>query len=153
MARPTDYKPEYATQAAKLAILGATDSELADFFEVEPRTIYRWKNAHEEFCQALKVGKDIADDRVERSLYHNANGYDYTEQQAIKVKISRDEEEIQIVEVRRHRPADTTACIFWLKNRRKEEWRDKQEVEHSGEVKSQIHVIKLPDNGRGPSSS
>ncbi len=51
--------------------------EVADFFEVDVRTIYRWKTGREEFCQALKVGKDVADDRVTRSLYARANGYEH----------------------------------------------------------------------------
>ncbi|TMO12488.1 hypothetical protein CWB56_18595 [Pseudoalteromonas sp. S185] len=66
--RPTDYKPDYAEQAAKLGALGATDFELADFFKVDTRTIYRWKNVHEDFCQALIVGKEKSDTRVERAL-------------------------------------------------------------------------------------
>ena len=50
MARPSKYKPEFAAQAAKLCALGATDVEIADFFEVDVRTIHRWKGEFEEFC-------------------------------------------------------------------------------------------------------
>lgn len=130
--RPTDYKPEYAAQAEKLCALGATDDELADFFEVCTRTIYRWKHAHDEFCQALKAGKDLADERVERSLYQKATGYMFTEQQAFRIKSGQYEEEVEVVDVEKHAPADTTAAIFWLKNRRKDGWRDKHEHEVSG---------------------
>jgi hypothetical protein len=125
--RPTAYKPEYAKQAEKLCALGATDVELADFIEVEVRTIYRWKSEHDKFCQALKVGKDVADERVVRSLYARANGYEHDE-----VDIRVVSGEIVQTPIRKHYPPDTTAAIFWLKNRRKDEWRDKLDHEHTG---------------------
>lgn len=134
MGRPTAYKDEYADQAAKLCALGATDDEMADFFEVHRSTIYRWKLDHPDFCDAIKSAKEVADERVQRSLYQKATGYDYTEEQAIKVKLEQHREEVEVVQVRKHAPADTTAAIFWLKNRRKDDWRDKQEVEHTGQV-------------------
>lgn len=129
--RPTDYQEEFAAQAEKLCLLGATDDELADFFGVHRSTIYRWKHVHDDFCDAVKSGKEKADERVERSLYQKATGYNYTEQQAIKVKKGQHEEEVEVVEVEKHAPADTTAAIFWLKNRRKDQWRDKQELDHT----------------------
>lgn len=127
--RPSGFKPEFAEQAAKLCALGATDIDLADFFGVSDRTIYRWQTKYPEFCQALKAGKDTADDRVERSLYHKAVGYSFD-----AVKIFQHQGEVITAPYREHIPPDTTAAIFWLKNRRKEEWRDKQEHEHGGTV-------------------
>jgi hypothetical protein len=70
--RPTDYREEYVKDAEKLAALGATDIEIADFFEVDVRTIYRWKHNYEKFCQALNIGKAKADERVVNSLYQKA---------------------------------------------------------------------------------
>lgn len=128
--RPTDYDEAFAPQAEKLCMLGATDSEMADFFGVSVRTIHRWKHDHEEFCHSIKAGKDHADERVVRSLYQKATGYDFVEEQAIKVKLEQHKEEVQVVEIRRHAPADTTASIFWLKNRRSADWRDKHEIDH-----------------------
>src|SRR5688572_3998825 len=75
--RPPTYKPEFVHQARKLCELGATDADLASFFGVADRTIYRWQAQYDEFCQALKAGKVTADNRVERSLYHKACGYSY----------------------------------------------------------------------------
>lgn len=129
--RPSAYKPEFAKQAAKLAELGATDQELADFFEVEVRTIYRWKHDHDEFCQSLKVGKDVADSRVERSLYQRAIGY---EQDEVKIFMPANAANPVYAPFRAKVAPDVTAAIFWLKNRRKDEWRDKSEVEHKGGV-------------------
>lgn len=120
--RPTKYKAEYAKQAAKLSELGATDREIADFFEVNEATVHRWKHTHPEFCESLKVGKEAADDRVEQALYRRALGYSHDAVKIINVNGVVAHE--QYVE---HYPPDTTAMIFWLKNRRKEVWRDKQE--------------------------
>ncbi len=127
MARPSKFKDEFVTQAEKLCKLGATDMEVADFFEVDVRTLYRWKGENEAFCQALKAGKDVADERVERSLYARANGYEHDE-----VDIRVVDKEIIQTPIRKYYPPDTTACIFWLKNRKPGEWRDKVEQEHSG---------------------
>lgn len=128
MARPSSYKPEFAEQARKLCELGATDAELADFFEVSVRTLNNWKSKP-EFLQSLKVGKDAADNRVEASLYHKATGYTYD-----SVKIFQFQGQVIEAPYREHVPPDTTAMIFWLKNRRPEQWRDKVDNIHSGAV-------------------
>lgn len=129
MARPTKYKPEFVQQAAKLCALGATDIEIADFFGVSVATLYRWKNEYQEFCESLKVSKEIADNRIERSLFAKANGYEHDETD-IRVVMNA----IVKTKMRKFYPPDTTACIFWLKNRQPEKWRDKQDVEHTGSV-------------------
>lgn len=136
----SSYKKEFIAQAKKLCVLGATDAEMADFFGVERRTLHSWRNRHKDFGAAITIGKEVADSRVERSLYQRAVGYTYTEQQAIKIKTGQHTEEVQIVEVERHMPPDTVATIFWLKNRKKKEWRDKQEVEVDAAVKHKIEV-------------
>lgn len=136
--RPTLYKPEYAVRAAELCDGGATDQDLAHEFDVSLKSINRWKAAHNEFRLALKDNKPIADDRVQRSLYHKAVGAEYEETQAIKLKRTiyedgkrvREEEYVELVPVRKAIPADTTAAIFWLKNRRSQEWREVSKVEH-----------------------
>lgn len=140
--RPTEYEPEFAEQAEKLCLLGATDDELADFFKVHRSTIYRWKHTYDDFCDAIKSGKEKADERVERSLYQKATGYNYREEQAIKVKVEQHKEEVEVVEVEKHSPADTTAAIFWLKNRRKHEWRDKHDHELSGPNGGAVEVVQ-----------
>lgn len=129
LGRPPKYKPELAKQAEKLCLLGATNDNLADFFEVSTRTIERWKVEHAEFCRALKAGKDAADDTVERSLYQRAVGY---EQDAVKIFMPRGAVEPVYAKYRERLAPDTTACIFWLKNRRPEAWRDKHDHEVTG---------------------
>jgi hypothetical protein len=125
VARPTKYKAEYAGQAAKLCLLGATDAQLADFFEVSVSTINLWKVQHPEFSEAIKVPKDMADERVEQSLFRRAMGYEHDE---IDIRVV-DKEVIQ-TPIRKYYPPDSTAMIFWLKNRKAAEWREK--VEHTG---------------------
>lgn len=126
MARPTKYNPDtHPEQAGKLCALGATDDEIADFFGVNRATIYRWKSQHAEFCDAIKMGKEPADDRVERGLYQRAIGYSHED-----VDIRVIDGAVTMTPIMKHYPPDTAAAIFWLKNRRKEDWRDKQEVEH-----------------------
>jgi len=120
VGRPTKYKPEYAKHALKLCYMGATDEDLADFFEVTIQTIWNWKASHEEFFEAInKVKKEFADNRVERSLYQRAVGYTYD-----AVKIFNGQSGVVEVPYREHVPPDPTSCIFWLENRRKETWRD-----------------------------
>ena len=125
--RPSEFRDEYVAQAAKLCELGATDQELADFFEVDVRTIYRWKHGQDGFCQALKAGKELADERVERSLYQRAIGY---EQDEVKIFMPGGASEPVYAPFKAKIAPDVTAAIFWLKNRRSGEWRDRQE--HTG---------------------
>jgi len=129
--RPTAYKPEYAKQAEKLCLLGATDSEVADFFEVDVRTIHRWKADHEEFCHSIKSGKAVADERVERSLYQRAVGY---EQSEVKIFMPGGADAPVYAPFTAKIAPDTTAAIFWLKNRKPAEWRDVSRTEHSGSI-------------------
>ncbi len=125
--RPTEFKEVYIEQARKLAMLGATDIEIADFFEVSVRTIHRWKASNEAFCHSLKAGKSEADDRVERSLFARANGYEHDEVD-IRVISGR----LVQTPIRKYYAPDTTAAIFWLKNRRPDLWREKVEAVHTG---------------------
>lgn len=127
--RPTSYKAEYAEQARKLCALGATDKEMADFFKVALSTLNLWKIKHPKFSESLKTGKEVADDRVVHALYNRALGF------------SHEDTDIRVVDgaiietpIIKHYAPDTTAAIFWLKNRRPDEWRDKQEIEHSGNI-------------------
>lgn len=149
VGRPTKYKPEYAEQAEKLCRHGLTDFEIAEFFGVSVRTLHRWKAENEDFCHSIKSGKTVADERVERALYERASGYAFIEQQAIKVKTGKDQEEVKVVDVEKQVPPDTTAAIFWLKNRRPADWRDKQELEHSGGVTVEITRFGAPKEQAG----
>jgi hypothetical protein len=127
MGRPSLYKPEYARQAEKLCNFGATDAELGDFFGVSRNTILAWKNEHSEFGKAMAAGKDSFDSRVVDALFARATGY--TDPDG------------------KHYPPDTTAMIFWLKNRIPAQWRDKVDHEHKGNV---TYVVNTGTEDRPP---
>lgn len=143
--RPTKYKPEYDNQVYKLCLLGAIDKEIADFFEVEEQTINNWKLEYPSFLESIKKGKIIADANVANSLYHRACGYEHPEDD-IKAYMG----DIIITPTIKRYPPDPTAGIFWLKNRQKEKWRDKQEVDLSNQDGSfnQLPpvVLTIPDH-------
>ncbi|MCU0797411.1 MAG: hypothetical protein MUF31_15935 [Akkermansiaceae bacterium] len=128
VGRPSRYRKEFPEQARKLCRLGAIDEELAEFFGVDVATVGRWKLQHSEFRVALKEGKEAADAEVADRLFKRATGYSHkdTKFATFEGKITDREEYVK------HYPPDTIACIFWLKNRRPDLWRDKVGLEHSG---------------------
>ena len=85
--RPTDYRPEYPELAATMALSGATDAEIAEEFDVSVTTLYAWRAKYPEFLAALKYGKENANDRVERSLYHRAVGFTHP---VVKISFDKD---------------------------------------------------------------
>jgi hypothetical protein len=135
--RPTKYDAKYDEQGYKLCLLGATDAEIADFFEVDEATINRWKLEHPKFCESLKKGKSAADATVAQKLYHRATGYEHDE----IITASFQGMITDSKTVTKHYPPDTTAAIFWLKNRQKNKWRDQQDVEHSGKIDMPTIII------------
>lgn len=134
LGRPTKYKEEYAEQAYKLCLLGHTDDELAEFFEVDVSTIHRWKHDHPNFCDSIKKGKEVADVEVVMALRKRALGMKLRKQIIKDGEIHELEDEIA---------PDPTSMIFWLKNRQPKKWRDKQITEHEGEIA--IKPIPIPD--------
>ena len=146
MARPTLYKEEYAEQARKLCLLGSTDAELADFFEVTEPTINAWKNAHPEFIESVKRGKAQADADVADRLYQRAMGFQHPE---VDIRVI-DHAIVQTPITKIYAP-DPTAAIFWLKNRQRGKWRDKVDTELSGPdgtaLNWSINFVKPADEG------
>lgn len=136
--RPTDYKPEYCEQAENYALLGATDVQMAGFFGVCEATITNWKRDKPEFLAAIKRGKEDADAQVVKSLFKRAMGYKH---EAVKIFADAKTGAEQIVPYIEHYPPDTAACIFWLKNRQKSQWRDKQDHEVSGANGKPIETV------------
>ena len=131
--RPTVYQESMCLIAEKAARLGATHDEIAEMLNIDRATLYRWRNQHQKFCDAIKIGKEEFDDRIEHALAHRALGYSHPSEE-IKVV----EGQIVRVETIKHYPPDATAMIFWLKNRRPKEWRDRREVEVSGKIPIKI---------------
>lgn len=141
--RPSKYKPEYVEQARNYCALGATDAEIAKFLDVNEATVNRWKTRYPEFCEALKDGKMVADAAVTESLFRRATGYSHEYE-----KIFVHEGEPVRVATTKHYPPDTTACIFWLKNRRPQLWRDKQEVDLNHGAQDSLAELMKKINGK-----
>src|SRR5437879_6362163 len=80
--RPSAYKPEYAGDAEKLCLLGATDADMADFFDVAESTVALWKRTHAEFSESIKRGKAQADATVADRLFKRATAYQH---RAVKI--------------------------------------------------------------------
>ena len=117
---------------------GLTDEQIAEKLDISVASFYNYKNEHLEFLESLKKGKEVADYEVENALFKKALGYNAKIKKAFKVKEVlyengkrlKETERIEYAEDEVHIPADTTAQIFWLKNRKPNVWRDKQELEH-----------------------
>lgn len=125
--RPTDYNVEFCKTAHAMAQQGATIREIAQAFDVNELTVYRWQHKYPEFRKSIELGKDAADSRVENSLYNRAVGYSYD-----AIKIQQYEGIPVITPYVEHVPPDVNAAAIWLKNRQPDKWRDKQEVAHTG---------------------
>ena len=134
---PTKYDKKHNKQVYKLCLLGATDKDIADFFDVCEATINNWKIEFPEFLESIKKGKNIADANVANRLYQRALGFEHDSEE-IKVVDSK----IKRVPIKKIYPPDATSAIFWLKNRQPDKWRDKQVVEQSGNLTLQWNEEK-----------
>lgn len=124
-----EHRAEMLTEARELGISGATNFEAAQHFGVSERTINLWRARDPQFNEAMKIGNDLADDLIERTLYHKARGYTFHSE-----KIFQHEGKVIRVPTVEHAAPDTTAMIFWLKNRRRDRWTDQQNVNLTGAV-------------------
>lgn len=125
--RPTEYDPSICSEVMALCAQGATDEEVASHIKISVRTLYYWKSKHPEFLQALNLGKEACDERVERSLYNRAVGYTYD-----SVKVLQNAGVPLIVPVKEHVPPDVGAAKLWLINRRPDKWADITRKEITG---------------------
>lgn len=119
---------------------GYTDDQLAEMLAVTKQTIANYKIKYPEFFDSLKRGKNIADAKVEISLFQRAMGYSHPD-----VNITNYQGKPVVTPIIKHYPPDPTSMIFWLKNRQKANWRDRQEIETT--VKNQpasFDFSKLP---------
>lgn len=129
MAGTAKYNPDYHVDWAwSLYIRGSTDAEVAEAFGVSKRTIIRWSQDHPEFAEIRNSSKSVADAKVERSLFKRATGYDYqTSETTVSVDDYGQPKPAVVKTYKHHAPPDPVAIIYWLKNRRPDEWRDKRD--------------------------
>lgn len=109
---------------------GLIDEQIAHNIGITTKTLYEWKNKYGEISEALKKGKEVVDRQVENALLKRALGYTYDE--------TTYEDGVETKRVTKEVTPDTTAQIFWLKNRKPAEWRDKIE---------QQQTVTLQDDG------
>lgn len=162
--RPSQYVKEYHVPWAKsLARRGLTVKQIANEIGVAKSTFCKWVAENQELSDALKEGRDIADSKVEDSLYRKAIGYTYTERKTI---VSADGEGGQkparVEMIEKEVPPDVTACIFWLQNRKPYDWRDQRNIvlksSDDDDVRKEIAAIvndvakRMEDHG-SPSSN
>lgn len=124
---------------------GMIEEDIAKKLGVAYSTFRKYRNEHEALSAALKKGKEVADVEVENSLFKRATGYRYDEvTRELQTVVDEDGEIVKaLVETKRvtkEVQPDVTAQIFWLKNRRPDKWRDKQDIQHSGHVSSDIEI-------------
>lgn len=142
------YNPEYHDDWAwSLAMKGATDDEIADAFGINVRTLHRWKQEYPSLLTALTTGKEVADAKVEKTLYQRALGYDKEEtEKIVEVDKNGNTKPVRVRSSAKHIPPDTMAIMYWLNNRTKRsgEWSQTQKVELSGDLAS-ADLSKLSD--------
>ncbi|WKY43923.1 helix-turn-helix domain-containing protein [Eubacteriaceae bacterium ES2] len=119
---------------------GLTDEQIAENIGVRRETLYDWKKKYPNISNALKKGKEVVDRQVENALLKRALGFEYKE--VTKERLENGELAITKVVTKLVVP-DTTAQIFWLKNRKPGEFRDKRDIEHSGELQQVVFVDDL----------
>lgn len=112
---------------------GLTNEQISHNIGINPKTLYDWIKKWPEIEEALRMGKEPVDRAVESALYKKAVGYT---EKVEKVKVLSEGGIVRYVEEVFY-PPDTTAAIFWLKNRKPHEWRDKRDVEHSGQIEGE----------------
>lgn len=142
--RPVKYKVAYAKQAFRHCLLGATDKELAELFEVTEKTINLWKHKYPKFLQSVKEGKTDADAKVAESMFKRAIGYEHPED-----KIFCTNGAVTVQPTIKHYPPDGPTCMNWLKNRQPGKFRDKTDHEITGKdgkpLAAPTLVIHMPE--------
>lgn len=130
---------------------GLTDEQIAANMGIKRQTLYDWKNKYPVISDVLKKGKEVVDIQVENALLKRALGYQYDEvTREVDLVKNEDGELVRgMVETKRvtkEVQPDTTAQIFWLKNRQPAKWRDKQDIEHSGKMQHTVAIEELSDD-------
>lgn len=139
---PTKYNKKYNEQARKLCLLGYTDKQLADFFEVAESTINKWKLDHPTFSESLKAGKEMADAEVVASLYQKATGYSCKD-----TKFATYEGDITDQrEYTKNYPPCPISIKYWLNNRQPERFRERVEIEQNTNVTHNIMPVPTADS-------
>lgn len=146
--------PEGLLKLESWARDGLTDEQLAKNMGINPATLYEWKKKYSEISETLKRGKEVVDIQVENALLKRALGYDYEEETKEMTYATNEFGEAlynamgnrittlsTVKSVKKQVAPDTTAQIFWLKNRRPDKWRDRKDVDVTGSLEHDVNII------------
>lgn len=119
---------------------GLTDEQIAHNMGITTSTFYEWKNKFSEISEVLKRGKEVVDREVENALFKSAQGFEYEEITEERRWDKKKNDYVMVVtkRVKKFVPPSTVAQIFWLKNRKPDEWRDKREIEANAEALNKL---------------
>lgn len=144
MSKPK-YDENFPLLAQDYARQGLIDTEIAAKLGIGTTVYYEYQNIHPEFADAIKAGKRPVDVEVENALLKRALGFEYEEVSVEYKPKGKDLEEegkpkrpTLVRKIKKFVVPDTTACIFWSKNRRPGLWRDKHDLELSGGVSIRV---------------
>src|SRR5699024_2335084 len=124
---------------------GLTDAQVAHNIGIAVGTLYEWKKRYPEFDEALKRGKVVVDREVENALLKRALGFEYEETETIVEDDGHGNSKRKVRRIQKKAVPDTTAAIFWLKNRKPAEWRDRINQEHSGGIQVNHQYEEMTD--------
>ncbi|MEY8275106.1 transposase [Blautia marasmi] len=128
---------------------GLIDEQIAENMGIVPSTLYEWKKKYPNISEALKKGKEVVDRQVENALLKRALGYEYEEKKTEQWEDAEGNPCEKITVTRKQIAPDTTAQIFWLKNRKSDVWRDKHEVNsNSGEKAVEKYIRAIEEDMR-----
>lgn len=127
--RPASYRPTFPEKAQSMFARGATAAEVAKSLKISISTLYQWQQDKPAFSEAVTRGKAQADELVEQSLFKRSIGYQHPD-----THFSTFQGMVTATPFTKHYPPDTAAAVFWLKNRKPKEWRDRTEIQLEQEV-------------------
>lgn len=135
------FTKEFQDLAIKLAAKGYLDKEICEYCDLSIHTFYKWKQKNPDFADALMKAKHKINQKIEAQAYKRAMGYMVTETKTITaINEAGEEEVIRIEKSNKHIPSDTKILTMLLKNRMPEKYRDKQEIELSGEFAANVNI-------------
>lgn len=135
MGRAKPFKEEFIDICYNLALLGATDEQMANAINVGTTRFYEYKKQHPKFAESIKKGGIVADSQVAQALFKRAVGF-YQEVEELKAT----QEGIVKIKVNKYFPPEPTAIIYWLKCRQPNNWRDNKD---KTQINTDDHIVKV----------
>lgn len=140
------YNDDFPLLAEGMAREGLIDKDIAAKLGISVETFYQYVKKYPEFSEAIKRGKAPVDVRAENSLLKRVEGYEFEETHVEYEAVKKGEKASakKVKKITKQMAPDVAACIFWLKNRKPKKWRDKQNVELSGEDGEPVKIEYVP---------